>query len=128
MVGPPAAETALARQQAAIVAALVGLSALVHFNRTCMSVAGNLLIESKQLTEEQMGLVYSTLLIVYTLCMTPAGWLTDVIGGRRTIALVGLGSALFCLATGGAGWWSGSGALVPGPRKRWRAAAWQSSR
>ncbi len=114
MVGPPAAETALARQQAAIVAALVGLSALVHFNRTCMSVAGNLLIESKQLTEEQMGLVYSTLLIVYTLCMTPAGWLTDVIGGRRTIALVGLGSALFCLATGGAGWWSGSGAMLLG--------------
>lgn len=73
MVAPLSAETAHARQQLAIVAALVSLSALVHFNRTCLSVAGNVLIESKHLTAEQMGLVYSTLLIVYTLCMTLAG-------------------------------------------------------
>lgn len=105
---PPASSTALAQRRIAIVAALVGLSALAHFNRTCMAVAGNVLIEARQLSEQQMGLVYSTLLIVYTLCMTPGGWLTDVIGGRRTIAVVGLSSALLCGATGAAGWWSGS--------------------
>lgn len=100
------------REQAAIVAALAGLSALAHFNRTSMSVAGNLLIEAETLSQQQMGLVYSTLLLVYTLCMTPGGWLTDLIGGRRTIALVGLGSAVLCVATGGAGWWSRSAAVL----------------
>jgi len=48
-----------------------------------------------QLTETQMGWVYSAYLFSYTLLMTPGGWLADRLGGRFMLVASGIGAALF---------------------------------
>jgi MFS family permease len=50
-----------------------------------------------------MGFIYSSFLVVYTLFMIPGGWLIDRRGPRFALACMGLGSALFCVFTGGVG-------------------------
>jgi hypothetical protein len=57
-----------------IVALLVGFTFLAHFNRISMSVAGNeRFIGPDKLSKQQMGLVYSAFLVVYTIGMLPGG-------------------------------------------------------
>jgi ACS family glucarate transporter-like MFS transporter len=50
-----------------------------------------------------MGWVYSAMLLVYTACMVPGGWLGDRLGGWRVLIIVGLGTALATGLTGLAG-------------------------
>src|SRR5688500_11520280 len=59
-----------------IVLLLTGYAALGHFNRIGISVAGSeIFIKQLGVSETEMGWVYTTFLIVYTLCMMPGGWL-----------------------------------------------------
>jgi MFS family permease len=99
-----------------IVALLMGLAFLAHFNRVSISVAGKQhFIGPDKLSEEQMGLVYSAFLLVYTVLMLPGGWLIDRIGPRRAMAAMGVGLG-FCAALTGVLGWSGlavSAMLVP---------------
>ncbi len=85
-----------------IVALLMALSFMSYFNRISMSVAGNTIIQTPQLgiSAKEMGLIYSTLLLTYTIFMVPAGWFCDRRGGRLALALMGIGSGLFALLTG----------------------------
>jgi ACS family D-galactonate transporter-like MFS transporter len=88
-----------------IVALLVGFTFLAHFNRISMSVAGNeRFIGPDKLSKQQMGLVYSAFLVVYTLGMLPGGWLIDRVGPRRAMAGMGLGLGFWAALTGAAGW------------------------
>jgi sugar phosphate permease len=90
-----------------IVALLMGLAFLAHFNRVSISVAGKQhFIGPDKLSEEQMGLVYSAFLLVYTIGMLPGGWFIDRIGPRRAMAAMGLGLG-FCAAFTGTLGWSG---------------------
>ncbi len=88
-----------------IVLLLMGFTFQGHFNRIGISVAGNeRFIGSQGMTEEQMGLVYSAFLLVYTIGMLPGGWVIDRLGPRRALAGMGLGMG-FCVAlTGALGW------------------------
>ena len=88
-----------------IVVLLMGLAFLAHFNRVSISVAGNEhFIGPDKLSTEQMGLVYSAFLFVYTIGMIPGGCLIDRIGPRWAMAGMGLGLG-FCVAlTGMLGW------------------------
>jgi MFS family permease len=83
-----------------IVPLLMLYVALAHFNRLSMSVAGTKIIASGLLTEVQMGWVYSTFLIVYTLAMIPAGWLIDRLGPWLAWIALGIGSAAGTFFTG----------------------------
>ena len=88
-----------------IVALLMGIAFLGHFNRLSITVAGNAhFIGPDKLSAEQMGMVYSAFLLVYTLGMLPGGWVIDRLGPR--LALTGMGVGLgFCAAlTGTLGW------------------------
>ena len=61
-----------------------------HFNRVGISVAGDeLFIPEKGISEVQMGWVYTTFLIVYTIGMLPGGWLIDRFGSSRVLGWFG---------------------------------------
>lgn len=99
----PASRSVFARWW--IVVLLMGFSAIGHFNREGMSVAGTeVFIKEKGFSEVQMGWVYTTLLIFYTLGMIPGGWLIDRIGSARVMTLFGLTMGTFVVLTGMLGW------------------------
>ncbi len=86
-----------------ILGLLMAYVALCHFNRISMSVAGTeRILEDyhEQITPTEMGLVYTSYLLVYTLLMTPGGWLIDRLGPRLALVLMGFGSALGVALTG----------------------------
>jgi sugar phosphate permease len=99
-----------------IVALLMALAFLAHFNRVSISVAGKQhFIGPDKLSEEQMGLVYSAFLLVYTIGMLPGGYWIDRVGPRWAMAAMGVGLG-FCAALTGVLGWSGlaiSALLVP---------------
>lgn len=97
-----------------IVVLLMGITALGHLNREGFAIVGNeVFIRKLGLSEVEMGWVYSTFLIVYTLGMLPGGWLIDRIGSGRTLAL-------FCLSMGTLVVLTGSlGGLSSAPMNLW---------
>ena len=95
---------------------LLSLTAvLCHFNRVSMAVAGTEHIIGKLgISETAMGTVYTAYLLVYTILMTPGGWLIDRRGPRAALLLMGFGSAFFVAMTGAVGMLAKSGALLLG--------------
>lgn len=88
-----------------IVLLLMGFAALGHFNRVGISVAGGeVFIKEIGISEENMGWVYTTFLIVYTSLMLPGGWLIDRIGSAKALTLLGLTMGVFVVLTGALGW------------------------
>jgi MFS family permease len=99
-----------------IVAMLMGFAFLGHFNRVGITVAAKAkFIGPGLLTENQMGLVYSAFLWVYTLCMLPGGWVIDRIGPRLALTGMGLGLGSCVVLTGGLGWlgWPIASLFIP---------------
>jgi len=96
-----------------ILALLMGLCLISHVNRASMSVAGtDRIMEQFSISPVQMGVVYSTFLLIYSLCMIPGGLFIDRFGPRRALMVVGFGSALFGMLTGVTGWVFSSGAQL----------------
>ena len=86
---------------ARIIALLMLLVAVGHFNRVGISVAGaEHIMPQYEFSPTEMGQVYSAFLLWYTLAMLPAGWLLDRYGPRRMLVVYGCGSALFVALTG----------------------------
>ncbi len=83
-----------------IVALLAAFSFMSYFTRVGIAVAGEPIRREFGLSTEQFGWVVSSLLIGYTICMIPGGWLADRIGPKRALTMMGIGSALFCGLTG----------------------------
>jgi MFS family permease len=99
---PPA--TRCSNRRWLILAFLMALCFLSHFNRASITSAGDERIMGQYgISPERMGVIYSAFLVVYTLFMVPGGWLIDRRGPRIALAGMGLGSALFCAFTGGIG-------------------------
>lgn len=87
----------------------MGFAALGHFNRNCISVAGDEeLIKNYGISETGMGWVYTTLLIFYTIGMLPGGWLIDRIGSVRALTLFGVTMGTFGALTGTLGFFTHS--------------------
>src|SRR5690349_8852170 len=76
-----------------IVALLFAFSAVSYFDRTIMSIAGPALIDEFHISATEMGSVYSAFILGYALLMIPGGWLTDRLGSRRTLLIMGAASA-----------------------------------
>ncbi|MDX1967828.1 MAG: MFS transporter [Planctomycetaceae bacterium] len=88
-----------------IVLMLMGFAALGHFNRVGISVAGSeIFIQQYGISEVEMGWVYTTFLIVYTIGMLPGGWIIDRLGAALTLTFLGLSMGAFTLLTGTLGW------------------------
>jgi sugar phosphate permease len=102
---PPAVASRLNVTQWRVVLLLMAFAFLCHFNRVGMSVAGTeRLMEDYDISEEQMGAVYTTYLLVYTLLMIPGGWLIERVGPRWALGCMGIGSAVLASLTGLPGW------------------------
>jgi MFS family permease len=92
------------RRRVGIVVLLMAIVFTGHFNRMSMATAGDArVMRQYQIAPERMGLVYSALLLAYTLCMIPGGLLIDRVGPRAALMAVGFGSAFFVAMTGAVG-------------------------
>lgn len=99
MTNPPAATgRSLKPTQLIVIALLFGFSMMSYFDRTIMSIAGPQMIKDFGLSETQMGGIYSAFILGYALLMIPGGHLTDRLGPRRTLTLMGVLSAMFTAA------------------------------
>jgi len=84
-----------------IVVLLMALSYISWLLRVSMSVAYDEKIKDDLgITPQAMGYVYSALLLIYALCMTPGGWFIDRRGSRKALTVMGFGLAVFCALTG----------------------------
>jgi MFS transporter, ACS family, D-galactonate transporter len=89
--------------------ALMAFCFISHLNRISMSIAGDeRIMKQYGIPPEKMGMVYSAFLLVYTICMIPGGFFIDRFGPRIALAVVGFGSAAFCMLTGAVGWMEAS--------------------
>ena len=75
------------------------LSAVAYLDRVNLSIAGAKLTEEFNISNIELGLVFSAFLLGYALFQTPAGWLADRFGPRRVL-------------TGGVIWWGIFSALT----------------
>ena len=88
-----------------ILALLMALCFISHFNRASMASAGDeRIMKQFGISPEQMGAVYTGLLLIYTIFMIPGGLFIDRFGPRLALAAMGIGTALFCAFTGMVGW------------------------
>ena len=78
-----------------VVALLFSFSLISYFDRTIMSIAGPQLMRDFGVSPTQMGVVYSAFICGYALLMIPGGHLSDRLGARLTLALMGVFSAAF---------------------------------
>jgi MFS family permease len=95
-------EKAIARfgpTQAALVALMFGFSVMSYFDRTIMSIAGPEIMKEFDISPARMGWVYSAFILGYAVFMIPGGDLTDRLGPRNTLTLMGLAAALFTAFT-----------------------------
>jgi MFS family permease len=84
-----------------ILALLVALCFTSHFNRASITSAmDERILKQYQFSTTQAGAIYSSFLLLYTLFMIPSGWFIDRRGPRLAMLCMGLGSAVFCIATG----------------------------
>ncbi len=96
-----------------VVGLLLAFSFLSWFNRVSMPVAYDERIKDQLgISEVAIGYVYSSLLFVYMLAMTPGGWFADRAGPRVALTVMGLGSAAFVALTGVVGMTGASAAGV----------------
>lgn len=93
MPEPSAAKLGPARL--VLIALLFGFSFVSYFDRTIMSIAGPQMMKDFSLSAVQMGSIYSAFILGYAVFMIPCGQLTDRLGGRLVLALMGILSAAF---------------------------------
>lgn len=88
-----------------VVVLLMGYTALAHFNREGLAVAGSeVFIKKLGISEVQMGSVYTSFGIVYTTLMLPGGWLVDRFGSGRVLTWLGLSMGTVVALTGTLTW------------------------
>jgi len=71
-----------------IVLATFFLSVLLYVDRVCISAAKGPISTDLELSETQMGWVFSAFALGYALLQTPSGWLADRLGPRRVLAMI----------------------------------------
>src|SRR5215472_370317 len=86
---------AFSRDQVVAVALMIAFSIMSYFDRTIMSIAGPQIMKEFDLSATQMGSVYSAFILSYAVMMIPAGRVTDRLGPRLTLLLMGLSAAVF---------------------------------
>ena len=98
-----------------VVGLLMMVALLGHFNRVSISVAGSeRFLRDGLMTEVQLGQVYTCFLVVYTLCMLPAGWWIDRLGPTRMLTCMAVGMGACVVLTGALGFLALPGGLFWG--------------
>jgi sugar phosphate permease len=76
------------------------MSVLLYLDRFALTPITSTLLAELKLDEEQLGRAVGAFFLVYAFFQVPAGWLSDTLGARRTLALY---VVLWSLATIGLG-------------------------
>jgi MFS transporter, ACS family, glucarate transporter len=81
-----------------VVLALFLLSMITYIDRTSISTAKDPIAAELNLSDVEMGMVFSSFALGYAVMQLPAGWLVDTVGPRAALAgAVGLWSVLTAL-------------------------------
>ncbi len=80
--------------KATVLILMATLTMVSYINRTAMPIAGSSIMKEFDLTQTQMGTIYSAFLFSYSILMAPGGALSDRFGPRIVLGLTGLASAL----------------------------------
>src|SRR2546427_11048518 len=83
------------RREIVVVVLMIACSVMSYFDRTIMSIAGPQIMKEFDLSETQMGSVYSAFVLSYAIMMIPGGQVVDRLGPRITLLVMGLSAALF---------------------------------
>jgi ACS family glucarate transporter-like MFS transporter len=84
-----------------LVICITFMAAIFFVDRVNVSIAGHSIARAYDLTDVQLGWIFSAFFMGYGLFQIPAGWLADRLGPRRTLAM-------------GAVWWAAFTALTAG--------------
>ena len=84
-----------------LVICITFMAAIFFVDRVNVSIAGHSIAQAYNLTDVQLGWIFSAFFMGYGLFQIPAGWLADRLGPRRMLAL-------------GAVWWAAFTALTAG--------------
>jgi MFS family permease len=69
-----------------IVALCFGMAVLLYLDRFALTPIATTILLELNLDEEQFGRAVGGFFLIYALCQVPAGWLTDRLGARWTLA------------------------------------------
>ena len=86
-----------------IVALLFGIYMLMVIDRVSISIAAKYMMPEYQLSEVQIGWIFSAFLLGYALFQIPGGWLGDRFGPRRVLAFAVFWWSVFTAVTAVAG-------------------------
>jgi len=99
MTSSPGTSFSLNTGRIVVVALLFAFSVMSYFDRTIISIAGPEMMKDFGLSPTQMGSIYSSFILGYALLMIPGGHLTDRLGPRFMLTVMGLASAAFTALT-----------------------------
>jgi MFS transporter, ACS family, glucarate transporter len=86
------------RKKYGVVFALFILSMITYVDRTSVSTAKEPIAAELRLSDQQVGMIFSSFALGYALMQIPSGWLADKVGPRAVLAgTVGFWSALTAL-------------------------------
>lgn len=78
------------------------LAFLTYFDRVCITAVQGQIMESLEISKEQMGLIFGAFWLAYALFEIPAGTMGDRYGARITLSRIVLGWSLFTALSGSA--------------------------
>lgn len=88
-----------------ILGVLVTMAFVVYILRTNMSIAGESMMGDLGMSQVQLGMVLASFSWGYAIFQIPGGLFGDIVGPRRCLTWIAIGTGIITLATG----------LVPGP-------------
>ena len=86
-----------------IASLLCAVAVVNFFQRVNISVAGDSIMKAFQLSQTQIGSVFSAFVLGYTLFQVPGGMLADRFGARRVLGWATLSWGVFTFLTGASG-------------------------
>ena len=86
-----------------VVACTLALIAVAYLDRVCISTAAPAIKSALELSDTQMGVVFSAFTFAYALFEVPSGWFADRFGARLTLVRIVAWWSVMTAATGFAG-------------------------
>src|SRR5438093_6993078 len=91
------------RARYGVLAFTLALTAVAYLDRVCIATAAPAMKADLQLSDVQMGYVFSAFTLAYALFEVPSGWLADRFGARLMLTRIVIWWSVMTAATGLAG-------------------------
>lgn len=87
------------RARFVVVGLCVGLATVTYLDRVCISTLSGAIMEDLQLSQVQMGIVFSAFALAYAIFEIPSAWMGEKYGTRKTLARIVAWWSLFTMLT-----------------------------